>query len=238
MVTQDLSDFEVLPLYDIAKHMAAETQKPLTTWLYRIIKDRLIVCYQHESGYGVNSAISCMRKIETSLLPSEEDYTIKLISVGRLHHHEEPKRLKISLKEQLANVTISRSCFRTWCEASGYALPRFWFGEGESSTATQPPHKVTDRNHADGNNLPPKTRTDALKALILKLVEEGCKTDVESVWLALGEKAGRDSCIICCSQGEKGPEVLWQSADGKQNHLNKKALGGRLKSYRRAGLIP
>ncbi|MBN2646128.1 MAG: hypothetical protein JXR59_11730 [Desulfuromonadaceae bacterium] len=131
-MTIDLTDFEVLPIHDVAKHMAEETKIPLTAWLHRLIKSRLIVCYQHESGYGVNGAIGSMKKVEDCLYPSEDDYAIRLINLHSMFNKTEPRgprETTKTLKEQLKDVTVSREQFRAWCEASGYDLPRFWFGE-------------------------------------------------------------------------------------------------------------
>lgn len=139
---QDLTDFETLPLYDVAKHMAAETRPPLTSWLYRIIKGGVIVCLNHYAGNGAMFDIEMMDQIAENPLPSEEDYSVKLIRVSGFFNrfsnnskvptivgNEKPEPHIRTLKEQLKEITINREHFRAWCESQEYPLPKFWFGD-------------------------------------------------------------------------------------------------------------
>ena len=294
MTTQDLTDYETLPLYDVIKNLAKETKKPLAFWIYTIAK---AACTEDEPSADSNAQPLMLRpdknwKIQDGYEEIELDQTDHcswmddrfpgLRERGRDHinklrgssgyssYQKKPIfidwRLEFSalawvftecprvpvddgvflgidtdFKEE--GIVLHRTDFRAWCEASDYALPRFWFGEDErqkpeqsgGKSKTSPPEQNSNRG---------RTKTDALKALMVKLVQNGCEPNVESVWLALLEECGKPgSCIVHGDKLEdretkKGPVICWRTNNEKIKHLNKDALEVRLKRYREAGLIP
>jgi len=261
----DFSDFLILPFYEVASQLAKETRKPITFWLFTLSSS---ACTEKEPPAGnttvplfllpddswqIIQAPPRQRRIRSyglgpdgkminpaGLVRAENtviEWKIKkscLCILRQKHSPYETDGTREAL--ELEGVSIYRPEFYEWCNNSNYELPRFWFTDEERQRIS----KLTTPTRSQTPPPPPqkKVRMNPLKALILKLIQEGIKADKESIWLALIDKAGEDSCIICGTQDGEGSVIQWQTANGKITKINKNAVAQRLKTYRTEGLIP
>lgn len=154
----DFSDCPCLQLYKLLTELKKETKKPVTIWLHKIAiaatidpevtsKNlrlrpddtwRIFLGWERKKHYRKTGTVNRWGdnppsreyagshpetidgewKIESSYLTQFKNVP---------DNPEEPLGLKLNL--DFEGIKIYRDDFRTWCLASGYNLPRFWFPE-------------------------------------------------------------------------------------------------------------
>lgn len=158
----DLSDFENLPLYDVVKNLAIETRKPRSLWLYRIARS---ACTEKEPLNDVTvSPLRLFPEDHWCIIQVFNTRTIRSHGIGgdfEIKPGRAPKRFESTtwqLKDsglrayknlqdvhevphtetvlETEGVTINKKEFAKWCLASGYPLPKFWFGDTTQTDQT------------------------------------------------------------------------------------------------------
>ncbi|MFO7831098.1 MAG: hypothetical protein R6V18_03820 [Desulfuromonadaceae bacterium] len=244
----DLTPFENLPIYEVAQEWERETNRPIIIHLHEMalaisqgslkieISDsmKLVERWEKQKKYR-NASPSWFWNESSRVVSSIRNvpiYTKWTPDKSRCIQHLknppnsriEPTGLKGALyKEQ---INIKREHFRAWCESKEYPLPKFWFGDSKQVEHSTSPHE--EHNSREKPESTPHTeRMDPLRALIVKVLQEGISSDPESVWLALLDRKG-DGTIICSHEDEKGTVIKWKDSEGNFKTLTKRALRGRI----------
>ena len=218
----DLSDLPDLEIYTVVEVLEQETGEHRLLWLHRIAKSGLFACYHTRYAWRAEKMLTILATNFKSL--TEDHYFLQVICPPWERAANEGKiSRKIPLKEALHLVELNRFAFCAWCEAAGYALPRFWFG-GEKIepsplaapvASPSPPHSLA---------------SVTLAKLIDRLLDMGTPNTLDDVWNSLASTAGQEgSPIVCLHETEKGPALRYRTGAGIFKDLNRKALGERLR---------
>ena len=133
--TPDLTDYESLPIYEVAKCLAAVSKKPLTSWLRKMVDSGNLPLDFREDRLKFQ-AERCLQNIINDPSPLESHYSYKTIKLPVFTRRksvqliiEEPSQDNIvTLADQIKSVFVNCHHFRAWCLSAGYPLPRFWYG--------------------------------------------------------------------------------------------------------------
>lgn len=184
-MADDLSDLPALRVYELARHLAEETKKPLVAWLHFMASDTttdvnatgcaLILRPNDKWGFVeyvrvndtytprgfVHSWHSDPPVLHRSLLnPRHVAWTFEQSALYWFRtpptSTDEPPHLKKRLDGE--GITINREDFRVWCLAAGHDLPRFWFGGQETADATNAGAALANARH--GKKRPPSSAVE------------------------------------------------------------------------------
>ncbi|MDY0185567.1 MAG: hypothetical protein RBR43_06790 [Desulfuromonadaceae bacterium] len=167
----DLTDIEMLPIYEISKLMEAETGTPLVVWLHRMVKGGVLVCFYQD--YGAEKVNNVLEKFNSSPKSiSEESFSEQLINIGSLlgRQNSTPGPKYRLLKDQIEGALVRRENFHAWCISAEHPLPRFWFrdkaGELLSPVDQQKRLQQTSRDQAEDYAVKERNKNTPLSEII------------------------------------------------------------------------
>lgn len=217
----DLSNLELLSIYEVAKRLEAENDKPLIVWLHLIVR---AVCSGKLSLRP--SRFWRTKSFDTwaALRDGKVTWTLRESVLWQYLYPPRNTDIPTDLKRimETEGVSIRHKDFQSWFESEGYPLPHFWFSDEE-------------RNKTEKQALTPAKRADiGLKALALDFLRSKNKgtplmelvDDLAREYRQKGQAAYR---LLVDSGHTKDSKNLIAQQDAETDKKKIKKIGGYMR---------